>query len=47
MNKTFEQRAIELAAGLSGMAKAVVPTALITLLIDICKTLDHLNQDKS
>jgi hypothetical protein len=44
--KTFEERARQLAAGMSKTARAVVPTGLITLLIDICKTLDQLTQEK-
>lgn len=40
--KTLEQRMQAIADGLSGTAKMFVPSALIYLLIDICKTLDQL-----
>jgi hypothetical protein len=45
--KTFEERAREIAAGIPLTARVFVPTALITLLIDICKTLDQLTKEKS
>lgn len=41
---SLEQRMRAIAAGLSGAAKVFVPTALIVLLIDMCKALDQLNQ---
>jgi hypothetical protein len=42
----LEQRMRAIAAGLSGTARIFVPPALIALLIDICKSLDQLHQDK-
>jgi len=45
--KTFEQRALELYSGMSEFSKKMLPTGLITLLIDICKTLDKLTKDNS
>lgn len=44
--KTFEERIRDIAANLSGTARMFVPIALINLLIDICKTIDLLRQEK-
>lgn len=44
--KNLEQRMRDIADSLSGTARMFVPAALITLLIDICKTLDQLTQEK-
>jgi hypothetical protein len=42
--KTFTQRAEAIIKGLSPMVKTVLPGALITLLVDMCKALDQLQE---
>lgn len=42
----FYTRAKTITDGLSSMVKSILPVALITLLLDMCKALDQLNQEK-
>lgn len=43
---SFEQRARALISGLSATVKMMLPSALLDLLVDMCKALDKLNQEK-